>query len=126
MAKKKHKKSEQMVAAFRMVESIQEMLKEFREGNPDVDIDKILSVHEELRSVLGHVQNLELAKFAAYAKEQGTRMSFGEMEMGVLDAGRKDMQNTLTDIAESLKFDTPTCSEDGTNMRDCGLVKKNL
>jgi uncharacterized protein (UPF0264 family) len=124
MARKKSTKAKQLIAAQDMVETIEKLVGQFKAENPDVDINEILLEHKELKSVFEHVRNQELAKFTAYAKEQGTRMSFSEMEMGILAAGRKDMQNSLAELAESLKFDTPVCSEDGTNMRDCGLVKK--
>jgi hypothetical protein len=74
------------------------------------------------------LSNRELDKFIAYAKEQGTTMSFDSMEMGILAAGRKDTQNGLTEILDSLKFDKPTCPEPecGNGMENRGRGKKKF
>ena len=101
-------------------------IEQYKAENPNVDVEAILSKQKELLPILGLLQNRELDKFITYAKEQGTRMPFQAMEMGVLAAGRKDMQNGLTEILDSLKFDKSVCSECNDEMDDRGRSKKNF
>jgi len=67
----------------------------------------------------------EVDKFVAYAKGQGSGMSFDSMEAGILAAGRKDIQNGLTEILNSMKFDKPSCLECKEGMDNRGFGKKN-
>jgi len=93
-------------------------------GNPDADVGTILSAKTELAATIGAVSRRELDKFVAKAKEQGTNMPFDDMEAGILAAGRKDMQNGLSEILDSLKFDKPDCPECGEGMNNRGREKK--
>ena len=94
--------------------------------NPDVDAEAILSEKRELMPTFGALSNREVDKFVAYAKGQGTGMPFDAMEMGVLAAGRRDMQNGLNEILDSLKLDKPTCPDCGEEMDNNGRGKKKL
>jgi hypothetical protein len=51
-------------------------------------------------------------------------MSFSDMELGVVAAGRKDMQQGLVEIADSLKFEKPECPECGEPENNRGSSKK--
>jgi len=106
------------------VERYKTAVEQYKKENPDVDVEDILSKQEEYIPAFEQLKNSELAKFVAYAKEQGIRMSFDAMERGVLDAGRKDMQNSLTEITDSLKFDRPVCPECNKEMENRGKSKK--
>ena len=86
-------------------------IEQFNAENPCVDVDALLSEHSELISALRRLSRREVDKFVAYAKEKGTAMTSDAMEMGILAAGRKDMQDGLLEIFSSLKFETPICSE---------------
>ena len=86
-------------------------VEQYKAENPGIDVDAIMTTHNELYPTLKLLSNRELDKFVTYAKEQGTAMPFDSMEMGILAAGRKDMQNGLAEIVNSLKFEKPTCSE---------------
>jgi len=101
-------------------------IEHYKAENPNVDVEAILSKQKELLPILGLLQNRELDKFVNYAKEQGTKMPFHDMEMGVLAAGRKDMQNGLAEILDSLKFDKPVCPECNEGMDNRGSSKKKL
>ena len=105
-------------------EAVSNAIDQYKAENPDADVESILS-EQKLIPVLGQLSNRELDKFIANAKEQGTKMTFDAMEMGVLSAGRKDMQNGLAEIINSMKFDQPTCPECGEGMTDRGRGKKN-
>ena len=94
--------------------------------NPGVDVDAILTAKDPLYPTLIRLSNSELDKFIAYAKEQGTAMPFDSMEMGILAAGRRDMQNGLAEILDSLKFEKPICPECDDGMKDKGRGKKKL
>jgi len=99
-------------------------IEQYKSENPDIDVEALLSEQKDLLPVLGLIQNRELEKFITHAKNQGTKMSFHEMEMGILAAGRKDMQNGLAEILNSIKFDNPTCSECNTKMKNHDRSKK--
>jgi hypothetical protein len=99
-------------------------IEQYKTKNPDFDVEAFLSKQKDLLPALSLLQNRELEKFITDAKNQGTNMSFHEMELGILAAGRKDMQNGLAEILDSIKFDKPTCSECNTKMKDCGPSKK--
>ena len=101
-------------------------VEKYKAENPDVDVEAILSEHKDLLSILGMMPKREVDKFVAYAKGQGTKMTFGSMEMGILAAGRKDMQNGLAEIADSLKFDKPVCPECDQEMENRGRSKKKF
>jgi hypothetical protein len=99
---------------------------QYKAENPDIDVEAILSKEKDLLPILGLLPNRELDKFISYAKEQGTKMPFKDMEMGVLAAGRTDMQNGLAEILDSIKFDTPICPECNEKMENRGRSKKKL
>ena len=130
MTKKKGIKTNQIDGSQDMtiiLEKIQELIfaiGQYKAENPDVDVDAILSEQSGLLPMLGLLSNRELDKFISYAKEQGTRMPFQAMEMGVLAAGRKDMQNGLAEILDSMAFDKPGCNECNEEMDDRGRSKK--
>jgi len=117
--------TQDMSLIVQMISEVSLAIEQYKAENPDVDVEAALAEHKELLPVLGLLPSRELSGFVAYAKEQGTKMPFDEMEMGVLAAGRKDMQNGLTEILDSLKFNKPTCSECGENMDNRGRGKKN-
>jgi len=125
MANKKNGKADQKVTGQDVVEAMQ-TIKRFQAANPDVDIASLLTDGTDVQAILEKTRALELEKFVTYAKRQGTNMSFSDMEMGVLNAGRKDMQNSLTEIVDSLKFERPVSTEDGVKMEDKGRGKKKL
>jgi hypothetical protein len=108
-----------------LIQKLNEVIEQYKAENPDIDVEAILSKQKELQPILGLLQNRELDKFITYAKGQGTKMPFQAMEMGVLAAGRKDMQNGLAEILDSLKFDKPVCPECNDEMDDRGRSKKN-
>ena len=83
-----------------------------------------LTVQAEASAMILQTQNSELQKFIKQAKEQGIKMPFEKMEMGVLAAGRRDMENGLTEILNSLEFNKPTCSECDGGMNNRGRSKK--
>jgi hypothetical protein len=93
--------------------------------DPDADVAAMLAEKSELQPTLGVLSNRELEKFILRAKSEGLEMPFGDMEMGVLAAGRKDMQNGLAEILNSLKFDKPDCPECDDGMDNLGRIKKN-
>ena len=93
-------------------QAINNAIEQFKAENPDIDVETILSEQMELAAQLRQSSSSELEKFVAYAKKQGTKMPFDSMEMGILDAGRKDMRNGLAEILNSTKFDKPAGMED--------------
>jgi hypothetical protein len=101
-------------------------IEQYKAENPNVNVDGILSKHKELLPVMGLSSSRELDKFITYAKEQGTKMSFDAMEMGILAAGRKDMQNGLAEILNPLEFNKPDCSECSEEMDNRGRSKKKF
>jgi hypothetical protein len=80
----------------------------------------------DLPEIVKSARESELSKFMEYANEQGTNISFSDMEQGVLDAGRKDIQNSLAKIAGKLNFDKPVCKECGKPLENRGHSKKKL
>jgi len=106
-------------------EAVSLVIEQFKEENPNVDVEAILSESNGLVPMLGELRSRELDKFIAHAKGQGTKMPFDAMELGVLAAGRKDMQDGLAEILDSLKFDKPICPECDEKMDDRGRGKKN-
>jgi hypothetical protein len=107
-------------------EAINTAIERYKVENPDIDVDAILAEHEGELPLLGSLPHRELDKFITYAKQQGTKMPFDSMEKGVLAAGRKDMQNGLSELLNSLKFDKTKCSECGEEMDNRGRSKKKL
>ena len=101
-------------------------MEQYKAKHPDFELEAALSERKGLLIALKLLKNRELDKFVAYAKEQGTKMSFDAMEMGVLAAGRKDMQDGLAEIANSLEFEVPVCSECDEKMNNRGLSKKKF
>ena len=101
-------------------------IEKYKTENPDANMEEILSGERELRSVIGEITKGEVDKFVAYAKEQGTKMPFDAMEMGILAAGRNDMQKGLAEILDSIKFDKPACAECNNKLENRGRSKKKL
>jgi len=124
-AKTKKENTKDMSAIVRKLSEASIAIERYKAENPDIDVAATLSEHRNLLPVLGLLPHMELSRFVAYAKEQGTKMPFDDMEMGVLAAGRRDMQNGLTEILDSMKFSKPTCPECGEDMDDRGRGKKN-
>ena len=117
------------IEASAVMQKINEALKaveQYKAENPGVDVDAILSAQNDLYPILRRLSNREVDKFVAHAKEQGTRMPFDSMETGILEAGRKDMQNGLAEILDSLKFEKPACPECDEGMDNRGRSKKKL
>jgi predicted methyltransferase MtxX (methanogen marker protein 4) len=108
------------------VEQYNVAVEQYKVKNPDIDVELILSKQKEFLPVLGMLSNRELDKFITHAKKQGTKMNIHEMEMGILAAGRTDMQNGLAEILDSLKFDKPICPECNEKMENRGRSKKKL
>ena len=106
------------------IKSISLAIEQYKAENPGIDVEALLSEQKELLPVLKLLPKRELESFIAYAKEQGTKMPFEAMEMGVLAAGRKDMQNGLAEILDSIKSEKPACSECDEGMDDRGRSKK--
>jgi hypothetical protein len=106
------------------IEQYHVAVEQYKAENPDIDVEALLSKQKELLPILGHLPHRELDKFITYAKEQGTNIPFQAMEMGVLAAGRKDMQNGLAEILDSLKFGKPVCPECNEKMDNRGRNKK--
>jgi len=107
-------------------EAIKNVIEEYKAENPDIDVDAMLSEHNDLLPALGALKKSEVEKFIIYAKEQGTGMPFDSMEMGILAAGRKDMQDGLAEILNSMKFNKLACPECDKDMVDRGRGKKKL
>jgi hypothetical protein len=107
-----------------LLQKINEDIEQYKAENPGIDVDAALSEQKELLPILGLLPNRELDRFINYAKEQGTNMSFSAMEMGVLNAGRKDMQSGLGEILDSLTFPKPACPECEEAMDNRGRSKK--
>jgi len=107
-------------------EAIRKAIEQYKAENPGADVEALLTGQAGLIPALGQMSSREVDKFVAYAKGQGTRMPFDSMEMGILAAGRKDMQNGLAEILNTLKFDKPECSECGEAMDNRGRSKKKL
>jgi hypothetical protein len=106
------------------LEEANKAIEKYQTENPTADIEAILSANKKYMPIMRILQNSELDKFATYAKEQGTKMTFGEMEEGVVAAGRKDMQSTLAELANGLKFEKPICEECGEAMENNAIGKK--
>ena len=101
-------------------------IEQYKIENPEVDVEAILHEQNELLAKMRQLSSRELDKFVAYAKEQGTKMPFDSIEMGVLDAGRRDMRNGLAEILDSLEFEKPTCLECDEAMDNRGRSKKKF
>jgi hypothetical protein len=108
----------------KIINTANEAIEQFKKENPDVDVEAILSEQKALPPGCEQIARNELDKFIAYAKEQGMKMPFEAMEMGILEAGRKDMQNGLSDILNTMSFDKPTCPECDEKMANRGRNKK--
>jgi len=116
--------SSDTIELIQKVKEAKEAMERYKTENPDVDVDALLAEHNASIPILNSLSNRELDKFIKYAQKQGTKMPFGSMEMGILAAGRKDMQNGLAEILNSLKFDKPTCTECDEEMDNRGRSKK--
>ena len=102
----------------RASEAVATVLEQYKAENPDIHIEATLHEQEGLTPTIKQLSGREVERFVAYAKEQGTKMPFDSMESGILAAGRKDMQDGLAEILNSLKFDKPE------GMENRGLSKK--
>ena len=120
------KKTQDISLLVQKINEIRIIIEHYKAENPGIDIEAILSEQKEILPILGLLPKRELDKFIARAKEQGTKMPFQEMEIGVLAAGRKDMQNGLAEILDSMKFDKPACSECNEGMDNRGRGKKKF
>jgi hypothetical protein len=98
-------------------EDISKAIEQFKEENPGVDAETLLS---------GQLSRGEVGKFVNYAKEQGVKMPYDSIEMGILAAGRRDMQNGLTEILNAIDPGRPTCAECDEEMWNRGRGKKKL
>jgi hypothetical protein len=87
-------------------------IEQYKAENPDIDVEAVLREQNELLPIIRQLSSRELDKFVAYAKEQGTKMPFDTMEMGILAAGRMDMKNGLAEILDAMKFDKPEGTDD--------------
>jgi len=117
------------IDASSVVQKIQEALNavdQYKAENPGVDVDAFLTSQNPMYPMIKQLAGRELNRFVAYAKEQGTALPFDTVEMGVLAAGRKDMQNGLAEILNNIKFDKPACPECDEGMDDQGRSKKKL
>jgi hypothetical protein len=103
-------------------------IEQYKAENPGVDVDALLSAQNELYPMLRRISGREVDKFVSHAKEQGTKMPFDSMETGIVAAGRKDMQNGLAEILNSLKFEKPICpvTECNEALDNLGRSKKKL
>jgi len=101
-------------------------VEQYKSENPGVDVEALLSEHKRLAPIFEQISSRELDKFVEYAKEQGAKMSFDSMEMGIVAAGRKDMQNGLAEILNTMDTVNPTCPECDEEMKNCGRSKKKL
>ena len=88
-------------------------------------MEALLREQKRLSPALGQISSRELDKFVAYAKEQGVKMPFASIEMGIVAAGRKDMQNGLAEILNTIEMAKPACPECGEEMNNRGRSKKN-
>jgi hypothetical protein len=118
--------AQNMSPIVKKINELRFAIDQYKAENPDIDVEAILSEQKELLPILDLVSNRELNKFITYAKEQGTKMSFHDMEMGVVSAGRKDMQSGLAEILDSITFDKPVCSECLEEKENRGRTKKKL
>ena len=103
----------------------QNTTEQVKDKNPDDKAETLTADQKELLPKIGQISSQEVRKFVAYAKEQGTKMSFDSMEMGILAAGRKDMQNGLAEILDSIKFDKPKCPECNEKLDNRGRKKNH-
>jgi hypothetical protein len=117
-------KSQDITSIVQRINEIGMAIEQYKAENPDIDVEALLSGQKELLPVLRLLPNRELDRFVAHAKEQGTKMPFQAMEMGVLVAGRKDMQSGLAEILNSIKSGKPVCPECSEGMDDRGRSKK--
>ena len=78
--------------------SANEAIEQYKKENPGVDVELLLSEQRSQALECGEIARSELDKFILYAKKQGMKMPFDAMETGILAAGRKDMQNGLSEI----------------------------
>ena len=113
-------------AAMQKINEAMSVIEQYKAENPDVDVEAILTAQKVMYPLLGRISSRELDKFVSYAKEQGSKIPFDTIENGVLTAGRKDMQNGLSEILNSMKFAKPTCTECDEEMIDRGRSKKKF
>jgi len=117
------------IEASSVVQKIKDALNavdQYKAENPDVDVDAFLTSQNPMYPMLKQLAGRELDRFVAYAKEQGTAMPFDSIEMGVLSAGRRDMQKGLEEILNTIKVDEPVCPICDEKMDNQGRSKKKL
>jgi len=107
-------------------EAVSKAIEQFKTENPGVDVEALLSEQNVLLPGLGPFSNREVDKFVTHAKEQGVKMHFDSIEMGILAAGRKDMQNGLAEILNAMDLGKPNCMECDEGMDNRGRSKKKL
>ena len=108
------------------VNNANKAIEQFKEENPGVDIDALLSEQMVLPQAIGQIANREVDKFVAKAKKQGIKMPFNSIEMGILAAGRKDAQNGLVEILNAIAPSKPTCPKCKEELENRGRSKKKL
>ena len=101
-------------------------IEQFKIENPGVDVEALLSGQKVPPPGFDQISSREVDKFVAYAKEQGVKMPFDSMEMGIIAAGRKDMQNGLAEILNAIDPGKPACQECDEGMDNRGRGKKKL
>ena len=118
--------STKIETATKAVNDASKAIEQFKAENPDLDVEALLSEQNGLPSAYKKISNREIDKFIDYAKEQGIKMPFDSMEMGIIAAGRKDMQNGLAEILNAIDPGKPSCPECGEGMDNRGRSKKKL
>ena len=126
MKAKKNKNRAEALALMQKINEAADAIERYKAENPGADMEALLSEQKEYLPLLRQASTREVDKFVSHAKEQGTKMPFDSMEAGMLAAGRKDMQNGLAEILDSLKFDKPGCAECGEGMDNRGRSKKKF
>ena len=121
------KSTEESAIMQKVNEAVSAAIEQYNAENPDINVKTSLTQQtEEKHPELEQLSSREVEKFVAYAKGQGTKMPFDTMEMGILAAGRKDMQNGLAEIMNSIEFGKPACMECDEKMENRGRSKKKL
>jgi predicted peroxiredoxin len=107
-------------------ESVNKAMEQYKIENPGVDIEMLLAEQKCLPLEFSQIRRREVDKFVKHAIKQGVKMPFDTMEMGIIAAGRKDVQNGLSEILNTINPDKPTCHECNERMEDRGRSKKKF
>ena len=110
--------------ANEVVNNASKAIEQFKTENPGIKVETLISEAKGLPCEFGQISSSEVNKFVAYAKEQGMKMQFDSIEMGILEAGRKDMKNGLAEVLNSMDTDRPICSGCNEEMDNRGRGKK--